>query len=181
MKMHPKQAAAYELAKTFNGLREIRGPEDEQKIVQMFADVGHAWVKDDETAWCAAFVGAMLERSGLPSTRKLNARSYLDWGEEVDPADAQPGDLLVFWRERPDSWKGHVAFATGRINSKVVEAYGGNQKNRVGADRYPRRRLISVRRMPAPEAPKKPETAAPASAIVAFINWLGSLFNVRRG
>ena len=70
------QAAAYRLAETFRGLKEIAGPRDEAKIVQMFAAVGHAWVKDDETAWCAAFVGAMIERVGLISTKALNARSH---------------------------------------------------------------------------------------------------------
>ena len=37
------------------GLTEIRDDANNPEIVAMFADVGHPRVKDDETAWCAAF------------------------------------------------------------------------------------------------------------------------------
>jgi len=93
--MHDLQRQAYIMASEEMGLRELRGPDNNPSVVQFFADVGHGWVKDDETAWCAAFVGAMLERAGLRSTRALNARSYLDWGEEVQLKDAKVGDILV--------------------------------------------------------------------------------------
>ena len=65
------------------GTKEVKGQKDNPKIVQYFADVGHSWVKDDETAWCAAFVGSCLEKAGLTSTRALNARSYLKWGRKI--------------------------------------------------------------------------------------------------
>ena len=45
------------------------------------ATVGAAWpLPHDEVPWCAAFVGACLERAGIASTRSLMARSYLGWG-----------------------------------------------------------------------------------------------------
>ena len=69
----------YEHAKGELGVTEIAGEIDNKTIVEYFAEVGHSWVKDDETAWCAAFIGAMIERSGYRSTRELNARSYLKW------------------------------------------------------------------------------------------------------
>ncbi len=74
----PKQTkadVAYASAKKEAGTWEW-GEGHNPKIVQWFADVGHSWVKDDETAWCAAFLGAMLEKAGIPSTRKLNARQH---------------------------------------------------------------------------------------------------------
>lgn len=156
--MNRKQATAYALASEEVGMREIKGPSHNAEIVQMFAEVGHSWVKDDETAWCAAFVGAMLERAGLPSTRKLDARSYMTWGRRVPIAEAQPGDLVVFWRDNPESWKGHVAFYV-RDAGMFVEVLGGNQQDAVNVARYPKSRILEVRRWPEdkPEAaPQKP-------------------------
>jgi len=182
---HPKQQAAFALMKSYDGLREIPGDKDEPKIVQMFADVGHSWVKDDETAWCAAAVGATLERSGLPSTRKLNARSYLDWGITVDPKAAKPGDVVVFWRGTPTSATGHVAYFERR-DGAFVWVWGGNQRDQICLAKYPAARVIGVRRWPddtakpAAPAPKpaapKEKTTPSASVITMLINWLLSLF-----
>lgn len=166
LQMHPKQKAAYAFASEEVGMREIKGPMHNPEIVQMFADVGHSWVKDDETAWCAAFNGAMLERAGLPSTRKLNARSYLDWGKPVDLADAQPGDIVVFSRGDPNGWQGHVGFFVRNAGTHI-EVLGGNQSNIVSVARYPKSRLLGVRRYPAPNTVAtrpKPQVAAPEPA-----------------
>jgi len=179
VKQHPKQIAAYNMANEYIGLTEIKGTLHEEEIVQFFADVGHSWVKDDETAWCASFVGAMLERSGLGSTRKLNARSYIDWGEEVDLEDAKAGDVVIFSRGDPNGWQGHVAFYVSHGATKIV-VLGGNQKNAVNVQPYLRNRLLSVRRMPAPAAPPKsitPKAGGGIAALVsAFLNLIGGLF-----
>lgn len=42
------------------GLKEWPGMKHNPTVVAMFADVGHSWVTDDETSWCAAFVGSVL-------------------------------------------------------------------------------------------------------------------------
>lgn len=141
---HP-HAKAYAKAKSYNGLREIKGKEHNPEILSWFAQVGHSWVKDDETAWCAAFVGAMLEHGGLPSTRKLNARSYLKWGEVVPLSEAQPGDVVIFTRGDPNGWQGHVAFYVGREGSNLM-VLGGNQSNAVNVAPYAVSRLLGVRR-----------------------------------
>lgn len=156
IKMHERQRTAYQLAESNIGLKEIRGTRHNPEIVDFFAAVGHEWVKDDETAWCAAFVGAMLEEAGLKSTRKLNARSYLKWGEPVDIKDVRVGDILVFWRGKRDSWQGHVGFYVGH-DGKRLNVLGGNQSNEVTIAPYPFGRLLGVRRMPAPPEPVKVE------------------------
>jgi hypothetical protein len=92
----------------------------------------------------------MLERAGLRSTRALNARSYLEWGQEVSLEDAKVGDVLVFWRGSPDDWRGHVGFFVNRAGTHL-EVLGGNQSDAVTVQRYPVSRLLSVRRMPADE------------------------------
>jgi uncharacterized protein (TIGR02594 family) len=150
MKMHHKQFRAYQIAKTHIGTVEIPGPEDNPKIVGWAAKVLHSWVQDDETAWCASFLGAMLEEAELPSTRALNARSYLDWGWPVKFADVIPGDIVVFWRVRPDGWQGHVGFYAGITNDRLnIKVLGGNQGDRVSHALYAKSRLLGVRRYPA--------------------------------
>jgi uncharacterized protein (TIGR02594 family) len=94
---------AYELAKAEVGTVEWKDGSN-PKVVAYFKDSGNAGVKDDATAWCAAFVGAMLARSGVKGTGKMTARSYLEWGDPVDRSDAKPGDIVVFKRGN-SSWR----------------------------------------------------------------------------
>lgn len=147
---------AYELAKAEIGTVEWKNG-DNPTVVAYFADSGNAGVKNDETAWCAAFVGAMLRRAGMKSTGALNARSYLDWGTPVDRKDAQPGDVVVFKRGN-SSWQGHVAFFV-KDRGKLIDVLGGNQSNAVNIKGYSADALLGIRRATgakaAPPAPAK--------------------------
>ena len=134
----------FEIACGLIGTTEGPGPEDNPAVMEMYASVGHDWVEHDSVAWCAAFVGHCLERAGLRSTRKLTARSYLDWGVPVEMADAQPGDIGVIPRGT-SSWQGHVFFID-RIEGAWVWGLGGNQGDAVTIKRYPVSTLLGVRR-----------------------------------
>ena len=57
------------------GQREIDGSADNPRILAYFRAVGQDGILHDEVPWCAAFVGACLERAGNASTRSLMARS----------------------------------------------------------------------------------------------------------
>jgi len=172
--MDRRQKIAYVLASEEVGLREVKGPKHNPDVVQMFADVGHSWVQDDETAWCAAFVGAMLERAGLHSTRSLAARSYQNWGKPVALDDAQPGDVVVFSRGDPKGWQGHVGFFVKHVGTHI-EVLGGNQSDQVSVARYPVTRLLGVRRWPdeqpvgAPAPVDEPKKPNPIAALIAAI------------
>lgn len=135
----------YDIAKTFVGTREVPGKQSNPAIIEMFRAVGHEWVEDDSVAWCAAFIGACIERAGIRSTRALNARSYLQWGVPVELADAQEGDVIVFSRGDPNGWQGHVGFFVKRAGTNI-EVLGGNQSDAVNVARYPVSRLLGVRR-----------------------------------
>jgi putative chitinase len=141
--------AHYRLAESEIGITEIRGPVHNPAIVEMFKDVGHAYIDNDEIAWCAAANGSWLERSGIPSTGKLNAKSYLQWGHESGTADdlskCLPGDVVVQWRQSRQSWKGHVGLYA-RHTPKYIWIISGNQNNAVTMSRYPRSKVLSVRR-----------------------------------
>lgn len=134
----------FEIAQSYIGTTEGSGPEDNPAIMDMYASVGHDWVEHDSVAWCAAFVGHCLEKAGLRSTRRLNARSYLDWGIPVDLTDAQAGDIVVFSRGSK-SWQGHVGFFVKRSGT-MIEVLGGNQSDAVNIQRYAKSRLLGVRR-----------------------------------
>ena len=187
-----KAIQAYKLAEAEIGTLEVVGKNHNPKVVAYFKDAGHPEIVDDETAWCAAFVGAMLERAGIRSTRKLNARSYMEWGVPVGLEDAQMGDVVVF--QRGDSaWQGHVGFYVGHGSTKIT-VLGGNQSNKVSTAPYPVAKLLGVRRWvdtpetaPTPPASKKPGVARPlvaggvvAGAVVTFWDkiqaWFAGIF-----
>jgi uncharacterized protein (TIGR02594 family) len=134
----------FDIAKTYIGTVEAPGPENNPVVMEMYASVGHDWVEHDSVAWCAAFVGYCLEKGGLRSTRKLTARSYLDWGIPVAVRDAQPGDIGVIPRGS-SRWQGHVFFID-RIEGAWVWGLGGNQSDAVNIKRYPASKLLGVRR-----------------------------------
>ncbi len=123
------------------GTAERPGTADNAKIIGYFRDVGHGWVRRDETAWCAAFLGACLERAGVESTRSLKARSYLGWGERL--ARPRPGCITVLSRGR-DKTLGHVAFFV-REEGPDLFLLGGNQKDSVSVARYPKWRVLGYR------------------------------------
>lgn len=134
----------FDIARSYIGTTEGPGPEDNPVIMEMYASVGHDWVEHDSVAWCAAFVGHCLENSGIKSTRKLTARSYLNWGIPIEIADAQQGDIGVIPRGS-SSWQGHVFFID-RIEERWVWGLGGNQSDAVNIKRYPVSKLLGVRR-----------------------------------
>ena len=134
----------FDIARSYIGLSEGAGPADNPVIMEMYASVGHDWVEHDSVAWCAAFVGHCLERAGIKSTRKLTARSYLDWGVPIDVTDAQQGDIGVIPRGS-SSWQGHVFFID-RIEGAWVWGLGGNQDDTVNVKRFPVSKLLGVRR-----------------------------------
>ena len=127
------------------GVTEVRGAKDNPRVLDLFNELGfNGNDLKDETSWCAAFVNAILKRAGMPYQRKLNARSFLQLGEQV--FNPQLGDVVVFWREHPTSWKGHVGFYINETENYIY-VLGGNQSNQVKISAYPKYRLLEYRRV----------------------------------
>jgi len=105
------------------------------------------------TEWCAAFVNAVLELDGIPGSDSVSdvplmARSFLVWGERVDPADIQRGDVVIFPRGN-QGWQGHVGFYvdTQVVNGKEIWiVLGGNQSNEVRYDFFSPNEALGIRR-----------------------------------
>ena len=60
----------------------------------------------------------------------------------------EPGEVVVFWREKPDSYKGHVGFYMGYSqDGNRIYCLGGNQGNQVGISAYGADFLLGFRRL----------------------------------
>ena len=128
----------------FYGMRETPGEDDNPQIVQFFHALGFDWVQDDETGWCSAFINYLAKVNGYEYSGKLNARSWLDTGVEMKLPTV--GDIVVLWRESPESWKGHVGMFA-RHDGVNIWVLGGNQGNAVNISPYPMGRLLGYRRL----------------------------------
>lgn len=138
--MTPQCAAPWVvIARDFVGLHETKGAEHNPEILRMWQDIKRGGIKDDETPWCAAFAGAMLERAGVRSSRFESAKSYLTWGVRLDgPA---PGCIVVFSRDGG----GHVGFVVGQDTDGNLLVLGGNQGDQVSVKTFPRSRVTGYR------------------------------------
>lgn len=167
-------------AKELVGLKEIVGSKHEAKILEFFAEAGHPEIHDDETAWCAAFVGAMLRRGGYASSGALNARSYLTYGDALKVP--RRGCIAVFSRGT-SGWEGHVAFFLRDLGERI-EVLGGNQGNAVSITTEPKTALLgyrwpSVTSMPVkPPAPVKPAAPVVTGAVVGAVVGAGTAASV---
>lgn len=101
-------------------------------------------IKDDETAWCAAFTGAMLAEHDLRLPKNpLSARAYLDLPTVLDrPA---VGALAIFWRNSPTAWEGHIGIIAGKTKDGKLAVISGNQNNAVTCVGYDTSRLLGYR------------------------------------
>ena len=130
------------IAKKELGVTEISGDKNNNTILEYFKDSGHPEISNDETAWCAAFVGAILKRAGIKNTGSLMARSYLNWGEKI--TEPMVGCVTILWRDVKDSSSGHVGFYVDGDETRI-KLLGGNQSNKVSEEWFPRKRVLGYR------------------------------------
>jgi uncharacterized protein (TIGR02594 family) len=114
-------------AKQEIGVKEIPGPKHSARVLSYW-ELSKLAFRDDETPWCAGFVGAMLEDVGIKSTRSGMARSYSTWGQPCGPI---PGAIVVYWRGSKTGASGHVGFVVGKDKAGNIMTLGGNQGDAV--------------------------------------------------
>lgn len=175
---------AYELAKAEVGTLEWAEGSN-PKVIAYYKDAGFPGIKDDDVAWCSAFVGAMLARSGVKPSGSLLARSYLNWGVPVQAKDVVPGGTYIGVIPRGADWQGHTFFIEKIVAGKVY-ALGGNMKDSVRRDIYKQKDLLGIRAPSAadvikslpPKQPAKPSQPAQAPTTdkpsQSFLVWLKS-------
>lgn len=163
---------------TWLGVSEIRGANDNPKIVAMFRAAGHPEVTDDETAWCSACCCAAVAASGFaipPVSINLMARSWLDHADKL--ARPEVGCIAI-WKRGKTGWQGHVnVVAEISADGKTVLCIGGNQgagevsyaTHRIDSDqllgwRWPRKAVKTVRPPPDPAVVAEPPKPKPVTA-----------------
>ena len=128
------------------GVTEQIGEKHNQQILTYAKEAGFPSVKDDETAWCSIFLNWVAKKSGVKGSNKMNARSWLTVGTKV--TNPEPGDVVVYWRESINSWKGHVGIFMGfSKDGSRVYTLGGNQGNAVSISAYKADEVLGYRRL----------------------------------
>jgi uncharacterized protein (TIGR02594 family) len=138
------EPAWLQLAQTDMGIREFPGAAANPDIMRAWDFCDYQPPSGDETAWCSAKMCEWTERSGVPSTRAPNARSWLKWGHELQAP--RPGCIVVFWRGSRTAWEGHVAIYLGAGERPgTIKVLGGNQRNGVSIEDYPAAQVLGYR------------------------------------
>lgn len=125
-------------ARKYIGQKEVKGAKHNPTILKWWIAI-RAPFTDDETPWCAGFVGGVLEECGIKSSRAAYARSYLTWGQPLRYPVL--GAILVFERGPRN---GHVGFYVGE-DKDTYYVLGGNQGDTVSITRIAKARLLGSR------------------------------------
>jgi uncharacterized protein (TIGR02594 family) len=136
----------FQIAAAEIGTSEAKGDKHTPRIVNYAKEAGFSNITDDETPWCSIFINWCCMKAGLQRTNKANARSWLTVGLPVE--NPVPGDVVIFWRENPRSWKGHVGLFVGYSKDlRQVFTLGGNQKDSVSIQGYNADTVLGFRRL----------------------------------
>jgi cell wall-associated NlpC family hydrolase len=104
----------------------------------------------DETGFdCSGFTSHVYQAFGVPVTRSSSTQS--EDGVEIDRAEAQPGDLLIFTGTNPNKREpGHVGIVISEPGDTISFVHsssnGGVKVSQVEGSGY-ERRLLGVRRV----------------------------------
>jgi|SRR3990167_91989 len=121
------------------GVRETPGKTHTQKILDWWKAIRRGGIKDDETPWCAAFVGGCLEAVGIRSSSYESAVSYAAWGRGLNAPTY--GSIVVLARKGGH----HVGFLVGRSATGELAVLGGNQADAVNIKMFSHDRLKAQR------------------------------------
>jgi uncharacterized protein (TIGR02594 family) len=137
-------------ALSYIGHTENPGPSSNKIILDAIHTIFPNWKDDSTVAWCSCFAHLIAQNLCFENPMEQGhkapgtARSWLTVGKEVE--SPLPGDVVIYWRGSPNSWKGHVGFFCNRIGDKIY-TLGGNQGNAITIAPYSASRLIGYRRI----------------------------------
>ena len=144
---------ALAIARQFVGVREGVGAVDNPLIVAML-QLEDPGVQHDAVPWCSSFVNFVCWLLGIPRSKSLAARSWLNVGKPIALSDAMAGfDVVILQRgdgPQPGAGvvnaPGHVAFYVGH-DADHIQVLGGNQGDAVSVESFPTTRVLGVRRL----------------------------------
>ena len=140
------QPAWLEWALSHTGEKEDAGAGNNPFILDLWTTIGIKWTHttdiDTRIPWCAALIGAGLEKNGYKSTRSGLARSYMKYGVQLTAF--KPGCILV-WPRGNNPRSGHVDYGIRMPRTGIVETIGGNVKDSICITRRPIAGAIAIR------------------------------------
>ena len=83
-----------------------------------------------EAAWCAGFVSYILKQANFTGLDySLSTKAIYNQAKEKNRVTLTPkvGYLIVFWRDNPKSWKGHVGIIS-KIDDTFLYSVEGNKR-----------------------------------------------------
>lgn len=91
--------------------------------------------------WCAIWVNAKLEESGVAGTRSASSQSFRYSPNFLGIDGPALGAIVVYWRVSQNSGLGHVGFYMGETDTQIL-TLGGNESNAVREQFEPKHCLI---------------------------------------
>ncbi len=141
------ETSLYQVAQRFVGMREVPGNLHNPAIMAML-QLDMEWPTGDEVPWCSAAMNYWAFLLGLPRSKSLMARSWLNVGRVVSANELRVGfDVVIYWRGSKAGRSGHVGLYAGSPSSTTVATLGGNQGDEVSIAPYPVRRVLGYRRL----------------------------------
>ena len=135
-------------ARSYLGLREIPGNKHNSTILRWW----NGLFRDDETAWCGAFVRGVQNEAGYDAIKNFaGARNWLSYG--VSLAKPALGAIVVFWRGSKSGWSGHVGYVVGKDKAGNLMVLGGNQGDMVSIKPFKLDRVLGYRWPPGAPLP----------------------------
>lgn len=134
-----------DVARSYIGTREIKGPKHNQTIMGWIKRLGSKVlgiaVSDDETPWCGTFMAQVMVEAGfIPPKVAVRASSWDGFGVAV----AKPYLGAVVRFQRPGG--GHVGLIVGQSkDGKLLRVLGGNQADSVNETWIERSRAVAYR------------------------------------
>jgi uncharacterized protein (TIGR02594 family) len=152
-------ASFFDIAARYRGQSETK---DRSSLKSFLGDVD-----PEKTAWCAAFVNAVLAAGGVHGTGSLAAKSFLNFGKD-DTHSPQRGDIAVVKSGAGD----HVGFVDSVDKAGNVRMLAGNTGNKVAEATYSKNQVLAIRRPPTPSesaaADDKAQQEADRAAVKAL-------------
>ena len=118
------------------GQKELIGMSPEA-VAAMSAEEIARWSRVQQGSWCAGCASSAIRlaygenQPWSKGAKQLGRRWAAKPGEELDPADAQPGDLVIWHREvKGKPWAGHVGVCAGREPGLLLVLEGNGSRKR---------------------------------------------------
>jgi uncharacterized protein (TIGR02594 family) len=133
----------FETAIAEYGNAGIIGEADSPDVLKYFDETGYTFIDHDETPWCAAFLNWILKKCNIETPNKLNARSFLEIGQET--SEPTIGDIVILWRIEKNGPYGHCGIFVRKLGN-IIYILGGNQDNTVKIKGYSADQLLGYRK-----------------------------------